>query len=245
MEQSASVGKLTEALCKVQGKLKGVKPTKENPFFHSVYAPLCDVIEASRDLLAANGLAIIQANGGDDKQIITFTQLSHVSGEWVRGNLVFPIGKGTPQDITSAITYARRTGWAEMLGLAPDEDLDGKESAQPQPTTAATKAGKGQPSSRQADTTRPPSPPPSTDTGFKQLAGCISEKQAKRMFAIANRATVEQQALHDYLIDLGIEHTNQIKKSEYDMICKWCENGGQEEPRGDANEDNCRYRGVL
>jgi len=67
-------------------------------------------------------------------------------------------------------------------------------------------------------------PPQSGASSFAELPGCISEKQAKRMFAISHKSGVSQEALKAYLTEIGIEHTNQIKRGEeYDTICKWIE----------------------
>jgi hypothetical protein len=55
----------------------------------------------------------------------------------------------------------------------------------------------------------------------------ISEAQGKRLFALSHKASVTVEALRDYLHSLGIEHTRDIKKSEYEEICKWVEAGGQ------------------
>lgn len=59
-------------------------------------------------------------------------------------------------------------------------------------------------------------------------AGVISEKQRKRLFAIATNANVEQDALKQHLVDeYGISHTRDITRDTYEEICAWAEAGGQ------------------
>lgn len=71
---------------------------------------------------------------------------------------------------------------------------------------------------------------------WQQLRGCITEKQGRRLFAIAHKANVSDETLKQQLTDLGIEHTNQIPKDQYEEICEWAEAGGQEPPT-DAEQD--------
>jgi phage recombination protein Bet len=49
----------------------------------------------------------------------------------------------------------------------------------------------------------------------------ITEAQRKRLFAIASKVEMSNEALHEWLKqDYGIEHTTEIKKSQYDEIIK-------------------------
>jgi uncharacterized protein with GYD domain len=71
---------------------------------------------------------------------------------------------------------------------------------------------------------------PETTGGAK-----ISEPQQKRLFAIAAKANVSGEDMHDYLKTFGIEHSKDIPRALYDRVCAWVERGGQDEP-GDAKE---------
>lgn len=53
----------------------------------------------------------------------------------------------------------------------------------------------------------------------------ISEPQRKRLFAITKKSNVTEESLRAYLDSLGIESTKDIKRSEYDEICKEVESG--------------------
>lgn len=120
---STGIKELTKALCAVQAKLKGAKRETENPFFKSNYADLQSIWDACRDLLTANGFAVIQttgvtANGG----CVLTTTLAHVSGESVSGHYPIITPKQDPQGIGAAITYARRYALAAIVGVYQADD---------------------------------------------------------------------------------------------------------------------------
>ena len=84
MNQSESIAKLATALSIVQGKLIHAKKDSANPFFKSKYADLESVWDACRDLLAANGLSVMQFPGEFiDGTMSMTTVLAHSSGEWL------------------------------------------------------------------------------------------------------------------------------------------------------------------
>lgn len=126
MNQSETIGELTEALSKVQGKLSHAKKDSANPFFKSKYADLESVWDACRDLLAANGLSIMQFPGEYiDGTMSMTTMLAHSSGEWIGQEMSMPIVKPDPHGIASAITYMRRLSVAAVIGVVPGDDDDG------------------------------------------------------------------------------------------------------------------------
>ena len=51
---------LFSALAKAQGELEAVSKRNTNPFYNSKYASLDDIIASSRDVLANNGLSLVQ-----------------------------------------------------------------------------------------------------------------------------------------------------------------------------------------
>src|SRR3990172_7760244 len=143
MQKSESIGKLAEALAKAQSKIKSAKKTADNPFYRSKYADLDAVIEASRDALAENGLAIIQPVEMEGDFYFIETMLLHSSGEWISSRLkITPmkqvkdsgwVPSPDPQSIGVAISYGRRYAYQAMIcGAAEDDDgnaasgLDGK-----------------------------------------------------------------------------------------------------------------------
>jgi len=105
------------------------------------YAPLDAVLAEVRPILARHGLAVLQpvatvAEDGKRIGVGVSTMLVHSSGEqWVFGPLIFD-DKGTPQQVGSAITYARRYSLLSSLGIATDDD-DGVAASRPAPSRPA------------------------------------------------------------------------------------------------------------
>ena len=80
MTKSDSIKNLSAALAKAQAKLQNAKNTADNPFYKSKYAPLGEVLDLVRPVLAENGLAVIQYPSSDDgKTISIHTMLVHES----------------------------------------------------------------------------------------------------------------------------------------------------------------------
>ncbi len=130
LETSETVDSLFGALAKAQGMFDQPKKTHENPFFHSKYADLADIISATRPGLVANELCIVQcAVAGDGGVVVVPTRLAHSSGQWLQFDVTLPTGKGDAQAIGSAITYARRYGWSAVTGVASEEDDDGNSAS--------------------------------------------------------------------------------------------------------------------
>lgn len=100
----------------------------QNPHFHSNYAKLEDVIEATYEHLHANNLAVMQVvtikDALDIDPYMTLqTQLIHTSGVSVLSDYILnPKDATNPQQMGSAITYARRYALLSLLGLAPEDD---------------------------------------------------------------------------------------------------------------------------
>ena len=128
--QSATIGKLTEALSKFQGSLKQPKlnksvkvATKDGRSYTFQYADLASCITAAAPELQKNGLAVIQTIQGQ----VLVTTLAHSSGEYITSQL--PLHQGTLfsnafQQIGSMITYLKRYAYCAILGIVADEDDD-------------------------------------------------------------------------------------------------------------------------
>ena len=88
------------------------------------YADLLDVTEAILPRMAALGLSFTCCPTMLDGQFVLDYSLMHVTaGAAVGGRYPLPAG-GTPQEIGSAITYARRYALCAVTGLAPGGDDD-------------------------------------------------------------------------------------------------------------------------
>jgi hypothetical protein len=120
------VPKLTEALIKAQGKFEKAVKDHKNDHFGSRYADLASVLNACRDALNEEGLAVVQTverlpEGG----CFLRSTLLHTSGEQISSEYpVCPV-KPDPQALGSAVTYARRYSLMALVGIAPEDDDDG------------------------------------------------------------------------------------------------------------------------
>jgi hypothetical protein len=147
MIHSESIVNLAVALSKAQGKMKHAIKDANNPFFHSKYADLASVVEASRPALVANGLSVIQVTWGNT----LWTMLLHDSGEWIKGSIdLKPMrqvkDKGweeshDPQSYGSCITYARRYAMAAITGVATEDDDGNAASGKVAPRETVNPAG--------------------------------------------------------------------------------------------------------
>jgi len=139
MNQSESIANLALALSIVQGKLTHAKKDSANPFFKSKYADLESVWDSCRELLASNGLAVMQFPGtySDlDKSMSLTTIISHKSGEWISQEMSVPVTKPDAQGAGSALTYMRRYALAAVVGVVQADD-DGNAASSPKPAVQA------------------------------------------------------------------------------------------------------------
>lgn len=126
MNQSDKIDLLATALVAAQPSLTAAKKDAVNPHFQSQYATLQSVWESAREVLAPNGLCVVQTFEQTDGRLMSIrTTLMHVSGQWIAGVLSMAPQQANPQGIGSAITYGRRYALAAILGIVADEDDDG------------------------------------------------------------------------------------------------------------------------
>lgn len=150
-----------------KGELANITRKDGTPGPKYRYADLADVTQAAMPLLARHGLAFTAfAEVRDGLFGLAYT-LRHTSGETATGFYLLPSPvTTTPQQVGSAITYARRYALCAATGIAPDGDDDDGASAQDahaNPFDAdATKGSSWQapanPSTRKATRTRGPLP---------------------------------------------------------------------------------------
>ena len=76
---------------------------------------------------------------------------------------------------------------------------------------------------------KPPVAAPQKKTDPQADPTKISEAQRKRFYAIAKSTGFSDDEIKGHLLTLGIEHTADILKSQYDDLCKWAE-GKDREP---------------
>jgi hypothetical protein len=139
MNQSPTIGALAAALAKAQGNYSAAVKDAANPFFKSKYLTLAGALDAVRDALSANGLAVVQQVEATDKLVLNSTLL-HSSGEWIASSYPINPVKTDPQGVGSAVSYARRYSLMALVGLAAEDDdgeaAHGRQHAQTSPAPA-------------------------------------------------------------------------------------------------------------
>jgi len=101
--------------------------TMTNAFLKNKYAPLNEVLNTVRPVLAENGFSVIQTPKVDDKgDVLVQTILMHKSGAMISfPSLKSKAVKADIQGLGAAITYLRRFAISSILGVASENDDDG------------------------------------------------------------------------------------------------------------------------
>ena len=128
---------LADALAQVQTQLPSIGkssvanvPTKTGGSYSFKYADLADVSAAVLPLLGKSGLSWLTMPTIDEHgNFVLRYELLHTSGENRVGFYPLPASSAKPQELGSAITYARRYTLCSMVGVTPDEDDDGQAAA--------------------------------------------------------------------------------------------------------------------
>lgn len=121
--QSDNTADIAAALSKAQADMTAAPFDKANPHFRNKYASLASVIDTIRAPLAANGLSYTQTTELRDGGLVLVTTLRHVSGQWIASEYPLPLAV-KPQELGSALTYARRYSLSAIICISADEDDD-------------------------------------------------------------------------------------------------------------------------
>ena len=147
MKTSESIELLAGALASAQSELTNPPKNKTNPHFKSSYVDLADGLDVVRKALSKHKIAFIQGTTVSAEGVILMnTRLMHASGQWIESE--YPVsGFSKPQEMGSAMTYARRYSLFAMIGVAGEDDDDGNAAqAAPEASQPATaKKGAGRP----------------------------------------------------------------------------------------------------
>ena len=124
MNHSESISAVLLALARAKLKFLPVLKTKSNDHFKAKYANLAGHLEAIDAALTENGLYFSQGTSVTEHGgIIVNTRVTHIeTGEWVGCQYPVSTAGQTPQQIGSALTYARRYSIANLFGLAAEDD---------------------------------------------------------------------------------------------------------------------------
>lgn len=123
---------INSSLVKFHAALKPIRKDAQNPFFKSDYLTLSGILDAVRQPLAANGLAIVQSMRVQEATTILVTKLIHESGEEISSEMPITILTDA-QKLGSLITYYKRYQLQALLGISTaDEDDDANLVSAPQ-----------------------------------------------------------------------------------------------------------------
>lgn len=133
------LGQLFGALATAQGAFLDLERTRSAKIesnrakYEYDYETLADVIAATKDALAANGLAVLQfpfpSSIGNSTSMTIRTILGHSSGQWILNDMTAAIDGADPRAEGSGITYLCRYTRKAILGIAADYDYDAEATA--------------------------------------------------------------------------------------------------------------------
>lgn len=129
MKTSDSVDKLAQALRNFQAAVPTVVKDRKAGGGAKIYryADLGSILETVESTLDGFGLSVAQDAQGDSTGTFVTTRLFHDSGQWIEAGPLF-LPAGDAQARGSAITYGRRYQLTALLGIATEDDDDGKAS---------------------------------------------------------------------------------------------------------------------
>ena len=120
-EQTDQVHHLMHALCQGQAVLQAAKKTHQSHY--GMFASLEDVWSAYQKAFPPQGLIVTQATVllGDNRRVLV-TQLSHVSGQWIRSVEPLMCEDRDAQKRKSELTLVRRMALCSLLGIVDGDD---------------------------------------------------------------------------------------------------------------------------
>ena len=134
MNTSENIDQLAPALLAAQREISNATKDSKNPHFRSSYASLGSVIEAVKEPLNKQGIAVIQSLSEGNDGLYLSSRLLHTSGQWIEDTAFSPLPKADPQGIGSATTYLRRYSLAALLCITQEDD-DGEGATRRIPAT--------------------------------------------------------------------------------------------------------------
>ena len=127
--KSDNINELASALVKFQKampKIERSKTVSVGNKYSFDYAPLDAIVEKATPELTKHGLAVSQLVGEGGS---VTTILMHESGQYIGSSITISATSNRPQDLGSAITYAKRYSYASILGIVAEDDDDASRAA--------------------------------------------------------------------------------------------------------------------
>lgn len=109
-----------------------------NPQFKSKFTTLPNGLGIAKQHLSKHGVSVYQATRVEGDVLMLDTRLAH-KGQWIEAE--YPVCRfpAKPQELGSALTYARRYSLFSLVGIAGEQDDDGT-AANDTPTQAPKRA---------------------------------------------------------------------------------------------------------
>lgn len=175
MKTSENINEIAKALSSAQGEMKPAQKNASNPFLKSKYADLASVIDCSREVLTAHGIAVSQGVENEEGKVAVTTRLMHTSGQWIESSVSAQPKGQDPQAVGSVITYLRRYGYTGLVGIATEDDDGHAGTSGNAQQRQSNKSRNSQPSQANSSSTTPPPETP------------ISENTRKRIHALGTK----------------------------------------------------------
>jgi len=135
IKHSEQINEVFGALAKAKLNYRTVVRTHENTYTGSKYADLQDLIDATQNALASEGLVIMQfpLENLDQQKAGAFTYLGHSSGQFMSVEFMLPAtakasggaSKFDAQSVGAAVTYAKRQTYQGLAGVVGEIEDDG------------------------------------------------------------------------------------------------------------------------
>lgn len=130
MRATEQLNELSTALAKAQPRFGQIKRNKTvkvrtqgGAEYSFDYAPLEEVIEATRVPLSEVGLSLVHPIETTETHVTAGARLSHSSGQWIENLITIP-RPAKMQELGSALTYIKRYCTQGVLGVQADDDDD-------------------------------------------------------------------------------------------------------------------------
>lgn len=190
MIKSENINELAAALVKFQEKMPKIERNKTvtvGDKYSFNYAPLDHIVDKATPKLTKQGLAVSQLVGEGGS---VTTLLMHESGQYIGETVTIASTSNRPQDLGSAITYAKRYSYASILGIVAEDDDDANRAGGNTDYSVTPRNGKPEPDqpwlNKGTDEWR--------KTVAKLKAGQVDTKTVYKHFAVnkKNRAELEE-----------------------------------------------------
>jgi hypothetical protein len=192
MKFSESVESLLPALIEVQGAMTTPKKSRQGQTGNQKYkyADLSDIMEILQPLFFKHNLFISHPFEVGDNWIKVSTQLRHKSGEWVEsGSLVLKGNVSNEKEQGKLLTYGKRYSLCALMGIAADEDTDGRtEGAMPDKEQKKEEQGpQNQQQIRSTQQKRPNAPAAQSTNHTTKSEKLITSAQRGKLIAEAKK----------------------------------------------------------